>query len=105
MIAYAKTKGANGINLVGCAAPPMKSLMRHGIPIGGNFLQQELAIVTGAVEAMVVDVQCIMQGLTDVAQVLPYQTDYHRRKSAYSPARLHIHFDDPESRWNRQKLS
>ena len=43
-------------------------LMRHGVPIAGNFLQQELAIVTGAVEAMVVDVQCIMQGLPDVAQ-------------------------------------
>jgi carbon-monoxide dehydrogenase catalytic subunit len=42
-------------------------LMRHGVPIAGNFLQQELAIVTGAVEAMVVDVQCIMQGLVDTA--------------------------------------
>ena len=52
--------------------------MRHGVPIGGNFLQQELAIVTGAVEAMVVDVQCIMQGLADVAQLLPYQADHHR---------------------------
>jgi carbon-monoxide dehydrogenase catalytic subunit len=43
-------------------------LMRHGVPIAGNFLQQELAIVTGALEAMVVDVQCIMQGLASVAQ-------------------------------------
>jgi carbon-monoxide dehydrogenase catalytic subunit len=41
--------------------------MRHGVPIAGNFLQQELAIVTGALEAMVVDVQCIMQGLVNVA--------------------------------------
>ena len=68
MIAYAKTKGAKGINLVGMCCTANEILMRHGIPIGGNFLQQELAIVTGAVEAMVVDVQCIMQGLTDVAQ-------------------------------------
>ena len=37
--------------------------MRQGIPSAGNFLHQELAILTGAVEAMVVDVQCIMQAL------------------------------------------
>ena len=43
-------------------------LMRHGIPVAGNFLQQELAIVTGAVDAMVVDVQCEMQSLAQVAK-------------------------------------
>ena len=32
--------------------------MRHGLPIAGNFLQQELAILTGAVEMMIIDVQC-----------------------------------------------
>jgi carbon-monoxide dehydrogenase catalytic subunit len=67
MIAYAKSKGAKGINLAGMCCTANEILMRHGIPIGGNFLQQELSIVTGAVEAMVVDVQCIMQGLADVA--------------------------------------
>ncbi len=67
LIAYAKSKGAKGINLAGMCCTANEILMRHGIPIGGNFLQQELAIVTGAVEAMIVDVQCIMQGLTDVA--------------------------------------
>ena len=41
--------------------------MRQGIPAAGNFLQQELAILTGAVEAMVVDVQCIMQALVGLA--------------------------------------
>ena len=35
---------------------------------GGNFLQQELALVTGAVELMTVDVQCEMQGLKTVAE-------------------------------------
>ena len=67
MIAYAKSKGANGINLAGMCCTANEMLMRHGVPIAGNFLQQELAIVTGAVEAMVVDVQCIMQGLADAA--------------------------------------
>jgi anaerobic carbon-monoxide dehydrogenase catalytic subunit len=42
--------------------------MRQGIPAAGNFLQQELAILTGAVEAMVVDVQCVMQALVGLAQ-------------------------------------
>jgi carbon-monoxide dehydrogenase catalytic subunit len=67
MIAYAKSKGANGINIAGMCCTANEILMRHGIPIAGNFLQQELAIVTGALEGLVVDVQCIMQGIADVA--------------------------------------
>jgi carbon-monoxide dehydrogenase catalytic subunit len=67
LVAYAKSKGAKGINLAGMCCTANEILMRHGIPVAGDFLQQELAIVTGAVEAMVVDVQCIMQGLADVA--------------------------------------
>ena len=42
--------------------------MRHGMPMAGNYLQQELAIITGAVDAMVVDVQCEMQSLANVAK-------------------------------------
>ena len=68
IIEYAKSKGAKGVNLAGMCCTANEILMRHGVPIAGNFLQQELAIVTGAVEAMVVDVQCIMQGLASVAQ-------------------------------------
>jgi len=67
MIEYAKSKGATGINLAGMCCTANEVLMRHGLPIAGNFLQQELAIVTGALEAMVVDVQCIMQAIGDVA--------------------------------------
>ena len=68
MVAYAKSKGANGINLAGMCCTANEILMRHGVPIAGNFLQQELAIITGALEAMVVDVQCIMQGIVEVAK-------------------------------------
>jgi carbon-monoxide dehydrogenase catalytic subunit len=68
IIQYAVAKGATGINLAGMCCTANEILMRHGVPIAGNFLQQELAIVTGALEAMVVDVQCIMQGISDVAQ-------------------------------------
>ena len=42
--------------------------MRHGLPIVGNFLQQELAILTGAVEMMVIDVQCVMPSLSQVTK-------------------------------------
>ncbi|MDP2731029.1 MAG: hypothetical protein Q8O55_11200, partial [Dehalococcoidales bacterium] len=68
ILEYAKSKGAKGINLAGMCCTANELLMRHGVPVAGNFLQQELAIVTGAVEAMVVDVQCIMQGLVDTAR-------------------------------------
>ena len=56
LIAEAKAKGAQGINLAGICCTSNEILMRFGIPPAGNFLHQELAVLTGAVEAMVVDV-------------------------------------------------
>ncbi len=67
MLDLARAKGAAGINIAGICCTANEVLMRHGVPIAGNFLQQELAITTGAVEAMVVDVQCVMQSLASVA--------------------------------------
>lgn len=67
IIEYAKAAGAEGISLSGICCTANEILMRQGIPAAGNFLHQELAILTGAVEAMVVDVQCIMQALVDLA--------------------------------------
>lgn len=63
LLKLAKQQGAKGINVVGMCCTGNEVLMRHGIPIAGNFLQQELAVITGAVEAMIVDVQCIMPAL------------------------------------------
>ncbi len=68
MIDYAKEKGAKGIQLGGICCTANEMLQRHGIPTAGNFLQQELAIITGACDAMVVDVQCVMQSLANVAK-------------------------------------
>ncbi len=68
LLAYASSKGATGINLAGICCTANEVLMRHGLPIAGNFLQQELAILTGAVEMMVVDVQCVMPSLAQVAK-------------------------------------
>ncbi|MBI5207424.1 MAG: anaerobic carbon-monoxide dehydrogenase catalytic subunit [Candidatus Firestonebacteria bacterium] len=64
----AEQAGAKGVNIAGICCTANEVLMRRGVPVAGNFLQQELAIVTGAVEAMVVDVQCIMPSLPEVAK-------------------------------------
>ena len=64
----AKEKGAKGINLVGMCCTGNELLMRHGIPIAGNELDQELAIATGSVEVMVIDYQCIFPSITDTAK-------------------------------------
>ena len=93
MIAFAKSKGAKGINLAGMCCTANEILMRHGIPIAGNFLQQELAIVTGVVDAMVVDVQCEMQSIHDVAQCYHTEIITTSPKAKISGAR-HIQFDD-----------
>jgi carbon-monoxide dehydrogenase catalytic subunit len=93
LIKYAQSKGAKGINLAGMCCTANEVLMRHGVPIAGNFLQQELAIVTGALEAMVVDVQCIMQGIVDVAQC--YHTKIITTDSrAHIEGATHIEFDE-----------
>ena len=70
LVARAQALGAKGINLVGLCCTGNEVLMRQGIPMAGNHLVQELALITGAVEAMVVDYQCIMPSLGDLARVL-----------------------------------
>jgi len=73
LLDLAKSNGADGINLAGICCTANEILIRHGLPIAGNILQQELAITTGAVEAMVVDVQCIMPSLPELCKC--YHTD------------------------------
>lgn len=93
IIEYAKAAGARGVNLSGICCTANEILMRQGIPAAGNFLQQELAILTGAVEAMVVDVQCIMQALVELA------SNFHTKIITTSPkvklkGATHIEFDE-----------
>lgn len=95
MINYAKSKGAKGIVLAGMCCTANEILVRHGMPIAGNYLQQELAIVTGALDAMVVDVQCIMENLASVAKC------YHTKLITTNPRcmidsgdTVHIEFDE-----------
>ena len=93
IIEYAKQAGAKGVNLSGICCTANEILMRQGIPAAGNFLHQELAIMTGAVEAMVVDVQCIMQSLVALA------SNFHTMIITTSPkvqikGATHIEFDE-----------
>ncbi|MFC1926267.1 anaerobic carbon-monoxide dehydrogenase catalytic subunit [Chloroflexota bacterium] len=93
IIKYAQSKGAKGINLSGICCTANEILMRQGVPLLGNFLSQELAILTGAIDAMVVDIQCIMQGIVAVAE------NYHTKVISTSPkakvaGAMHIEFDE-----------
>ena len=93
MIEKAKKKGAKGLNLAGICCTANEILMRRGVPIAGHFQQQEVAITTGAVEAMVVDVQCIMNSLPEVAKC------YHTEIITTAPqaeitGATHIPFDE-----------
>ena len=63
MIALAKSVGAKGITISGVCCTANEVAMRHGIPMAGNFLSQENVVLTGACEAIVVDVQCIFPAL------------------------------------------
>jgi len=65
---YAKSKGAKGINIVGLCCTANEVAMRHGVRMAGNFLQQENAVLTGAVEMMCVDVQCIFPALASLCE-------------------------------------
>ncbi|MGL5693929.1 MAG: anaerobic carbon-monoxide dehydrogenase catalytic subunit [Peptostreptococcaceae bacterium] len=79
LVALAKEIGSDGINLAGMCCTGNEVTMRHGVKIAGDFHQQELALVTGAVEAMIVDVQCIFPALAQVADC------YHTKFITTSP--------------------
>ena len=89
----AKKAGAQGVTLAGICCTANEILMRHGIPIAGNFLQQELAIVTGAVEMMLIDVQCCMPSLPEVAAA--YHTEIVSTSDiAKTVGATHLSFDE-----------
>ncbi len=67
LLRLASDVGAKGINLVGLCCTGNEILMRKGIPNAGNHFNQELVIQTGALEAMIVDYQCIFPSLPRTA--------------------------------------
>ncbi|MCB9006016.1 MAG: anaerobic carbon-monoxide dehydrogenase catalytic subunit [Ardenticatenaceae bacterium] len=103
IIDYAKQAGAKGVNLAGICCTANEILMRQGIPAAGNFLHQELSIITGSVEAMVVDVQCIMQALVGLAE------KFHTKVITTSPkvkikGATHIEFDEQHALSTAKKI-
>ena len=105
MIDYAKEKGAKGIQLSGICCTANEMLQRHGVPLCGNFLQQELAIITGACDAMVVDIQCIMQNIANVAKC------FHTKVITTHPIAkmeqdnvIHIEFDEHHAIEDAQRI-
>ncbi len=93
VLEYAKSKGAKGVNLSGICCTANETLMRQGVPLAGNFLNQELAILTGAVEAMVVDVQCIMQAIAPLSDSFHTEVITTSKKVKISGA-THVEFDE-----------
>ena len=96
ILKLAESKGAKGITLAGICCTANEILMRHGIPIAGNFLQQELAITSGAIDAMIVDVQCVMPSLGELCQ------HFHTKLISTSPKAKfpfaeHIEFDEAKA--------
>ena len=93
MIKLAKVQGALGINVAGICCTGNEVLMRHGVPVAGNFLQQELAVATGAVEAMVVDIQCIMPALGALSGCF-HTTFISTSPKAMFPGAAHMEFHE-----------
>jgi len=93
MIALARNEGAEGINLAGICCTANEALMRQGIPVAGNFLSQELIVATGAVEAMVVDVQCIMPALGTMAGCFHTKLISTSPKAKF-PGAIHMEFHE-----------
>ncbi len=105
IIEYAKSKGAKGIQLGGICCTANEMLQRHGVPPAGTFLQQELAIITGACDAMVVDVQCVFQSLANVAKC------FHTKLITTHPIAkmeqdnvIHIEFDEHHAVEDAEKI-
>jgi len=97
LIKAAQDAGATGINLLGMCCSGAEMLSRHGVPHAGNFMSTEAVMVTGAVDAMGVDVQCIKQGLAKVAECYDtklFTTNPRGRMEGVE----HIEFDEHEPR-------
>ncbi|MFH0781649.1 MAG: anaerobic carbon-monoxide dehydrogenase catalytic subunit [Pseudomonadota bacterium] len=97
LVEAAKNAGAKGINLIGMCCSGLEALSRHGLPHAGNFSSTEAVLVTGAIDAMTVDIQCIKQGLKKVADFYdtPFITTNYRAKIEGA---LHIPLEEHDPR-------
>ena len=103
LIGYAKSKGAKGINIAGMCCTGNEILMRHNVPIAGNELHQELAVITGAVEAMIVDVQCIFPALANLSKCFHTKFISTSDQAAF-PGAMHIQFEEEDANKIAEKI-
>ncbi|MBA4392914.1 MAG: carbon-monoxide dehydrogenase catalytic subunit, partial [Desulfobacca sp.] len=97
LLQVAEKAGAKGINLVGMCCSGLELLGRKGVPHGGNFMSTEAIMVTGAVDAFGVDVQCIQQGLAKVAECYGTRL-FTTNPSCHIEGVDHIPFEEHEPR-------
>jgi carbon-monoxide dehydrogenase catalytic subunit len=101
LVDYAKSKGAKGINVVGLCCTANEVAMRHGVRMAGNFLQQENVVLTGAVEMMCVDVQCIFPALAQLTEC--FHTKFVTSSPiARIPGSIYVEFK-PETAFDQAK--
>ncbi len=93
LIEYAKSKGAKGINLGGMCCTANEVLMRHGIATAGGFVNQELGLLSGLVDAITVDVQCIMPAIVEIAKKFHTKVITTTYKAKLTGA-THIEYDE-----------
>ncbi|MBE0447196.1 MAG: anaerobic carbon-monoxide dehydrogenase catalytic subunit [Actinobacteria bacterium] len=103
MIEYAKSVGAKGINLGGICCTGNEVLMRRGVQPAGNVLQAELAIMTGVVDAMVVDVQCVFQGLEPTSKKYHTELITTNERAKITGAR-HMQFEEHNADENARAI-
>ncbi len=103
LIEYARNKGAKGINVAGMCCTGNEILMRHNVPIAGNELHQELAVITGAVEAMVVDVQCIFPALANLSKCFHTKFISTSDQAAF-PGAIHVQFEEEKANEIAEKI-
>ncbi len=93
MLEKAAEAGADGIQIAGICCTANEILMRHAIPIAGNFLQQELALATGAVDAMIVDVQCVFPNAAQYASCMSTRIISTSTKARFEGVE-HVEFEE-----------
>jgi carbon-monoxide dehydrogenase catalytic subunit len=99
----AEATGAAGINVAGLCCTGNEVLMRQGIPLAGNHLMTELAIITGAVELILVDYQCIMPSLVQVADCYHTKFVSTSDKARFTGAE-HVEFNPTNAKNQARKL-
>ncbi|MBZ4021536.1 carbon-monoxide dehydrogenase catalytic subunit [Rhodobacter sp. TJ_12] len=99
----AKAVGATGFNVIGVCCTGNEVMVRRGIPLATNYLSQELPILTGALDAMILDVQCIMPSLPRVAECFHTQIITTDKQNKIAGA-THVDFEEHHASENAKEI-